>query len=267
MLTPGNLTFGSLDVGASATQNLTITNAASGPLTMPALATTGDYSASSNCGTSVPAGSTCTVTVKFTPTTSGIRTGTVQLQTPVLSAPSTMTGNGVDFSLAASPASGSAIAGYGSSTTITTTPLAGFSARVTANCTTNAPGSVCTLTATSFTPSSVTATGVSITTTSKYSVVGYAGGSAGWLSLFGVAAGFVLWMRRRTLSLATRRGMSLAALALFSIAASFALSGCSGKLPSQNSNYTVPGTYTYTITATDGFLVRTATYSLTVTAN
>jgi hypothetical protein len=49
-------------------------------------------------------------------------------------------------------------------------------------------------------------------------------------------------------------------------AASVGLSGCSGKTPPQNANYSVPGTYTYTITATDGFLVHSATYSLTITA-
>jgi hypothetical protein len=49
-------------------------------------------------------------------------------------------------------------------------------------------------------------------------------------------------------------------------AASIGLTGCSGKLPAQNAGYTAPGTYTFTITATDGFLAHSATYSLTTTA-
>ena len=36
--------------------------------------------------------------------------------------------------------------------------------------------------------------------------------------------------------------------------------------PAQNSTYTAPGTYNFTVTATDGFLVHSATYALTVTA-
>jgi hypothetical protein len=44
------------------------------------------------------------------------------------------------------------------------------------------------------------------------------------------------------------------------------LSGCSGKLPAQNAAYTGPGTYTVMVSATDGFLVHSATYTLTVTA-
>jgi PKD repeat protein len=47
---------------------------------------------------------------------------------------------------------------------------------------------------------------------------------------------------------------------------SLSATGCSGKLPAQNPAYTGPGNYTVTLTATDGFLVHSATYSLTVSA-
>jgi hypothetical protein len=49
-------------------------------------------------------------------------------------------------------------------------------------------------------------------------------------------------------------------------AISLSMTGCTGKLPAQNAAFTGPGNYTVTVTATDGFLVRSATYSLTVTA-
>jgi hypothetical protein len=49
-------------------------------------------------------------------------------------------------------------------------------------------------------------------------------------------------------------------------ATGLAITGCSGKLPAQNSVYTGPGTYTVTVSATDGFLTHSATYTLTVTA-
>jgi hypothetical protein len=55
-------------------------------------------------------------------------------------------------------------------------------------------------------------------------------------------------------------------LAAAGLAMCLSATGCSGKLPAQNSVYTGPGTYTIGVTATDGFLVRSATYTLTVTS-
>jgi len=52
----------------------------------------------------------------------------------------------------------------------------------------------------------------------------------------------------------------------FFAAGSLMITGCSGKLPAENPSYTAPGDYTYTVTATDGFLVHSATYSLHLTA-
>jgi len=54
--------------------------------------------------------------------------------------------------------------------------------------------------------------------------------------------------------------------AVMLLAFGISASGCSGKLPTQNASYTGAGGYTITVTATDGFLVHSATYNLTVTA-
>jgi len=52
---------------------------------------------------------------------------------------------------------------------------------------------------------------------------------------------------------------------LLFLAVAFSLAGCSGKLPAVNADYTVaPGTYTYTLTATDGTISHSATYTLNV---
>jgi hypothetical protein len=77
-----------------------------------------------------------------------------------------------------------------------------------------------------------------------------------------VGSGWLLWRRRKSASALLRSGLAVALLAAIGLA----LTGCSGKLPAQNSAYTGPGTYTVTVTATDGFLVHSATYTLTVTA-
>jgi hypothetical protein len=274
-ITPAQtLNFGNLDVGASATLTLTATNSATGTVPVPGFLTTGDYSTTNNCGSTLAAGASCTITVKFTPTTSGTRTGTLTVNAANPGTPSMLTGNGLDFTIASSPASGTAIAGYSSSTMITTTPLAGFGAQLKLSCTTQAPGSICTLTTGTSTASTVTyesssptQIGVSITTTAQYAVIGYTGGfGSGWLSLIAVASASLLWMRRRSLGRLARSGLTLALLAVALGAASLGMTGCSGKLPAKNANYTVPGNYTYTMTATDGIITHSATYTLTVTA-
>ena len=262
------LNFGSLDVGATLLQTVAVTNSASGPVPVPALVTTGDYSATSNCGTTLASGASCAITVAFKPTTTGARPGTLSVQVAVPGPATVLTGNGVDFSFSASPTSGTVIAGYDTSTMTTTTPIAGFAATVTLSCTTNAPGSTCKLGSGLFAPSSAVSTSVAITTTSEYTVVGYTAGLAGggWLSLLGAATGLLLWIRRRQIGSLTRSGLAALLMAVIAGATCFGLSACNGNAPVRNAVYTPAGSYTYTMTATDGFLVHTATYSLNVTA-
>jgi hypothetical protein len=105
---------------------------------------------------------------------------------------------------------------------------------------------------------------VAMGTTSQYTVVGYGGlGGTGWLSLTAAASGLLLWVRRRQARAFAWRG--LVAL-LFAAAGIASLSGCSGKSPDKNATYTAPGTYTYTLSATDGIITHAATYSLKVSA-
>ena len=190
-ITPTSVTFGNLDVGATQSQILTVTNSASGSIQVPAFVTTGDYTAANNCGTTLASGAGCTITITFKPTTTGSRPGTLSVQTAVPGAPIVITGNGVDFSFTDSPTSGTVIAGYNSGTATTTTPLAGFNATLTLSCTTNAPASTCTMSQASFAPSAAVNTTVTITTTSQYTVVGYNAGFGGdlWLTMAGPRLG------------------------------------------------------------------------------
>jgi hypothetical protein len=109
----------------------------------------------------------------------------------------------------------------------------------------------------------VTAVTVNFTTTSQYTVVGYGGfGGRGYLWLVGIGTGLLLWRSRKGAGAMWRSGLAIAVLAALGLG----MTGCTGKAPAQNSAYTGPGTYTVNVTATDGFLVRSATYTLTVTA-
>jgi len=82
-LSPSSLSFGNQAVGTTSTvQFVTLTNTGNATLTF-----SGSFGISGNfafaglgtCGSSVAAGASCTISVKFTPTATGTRTGTVTL--------------------------------------------------------------------------------------------------------------------------------------------------------------------------------------------
>jgi hypothetical protein len=105
---------------------------------------------------------------------------------------------------------------------------------------------------------------MAITTTSQYTVVGYgsiAPRNHPWLILLSLLSTGAILVNLRKAGALPRLTLAIALLGLFSLANL----GCSSRTPDKNSNPTYPGTYTYTVTATDGTLTHTATYSLTVT--
>ena len=262
---PANaINFGNLDVGASLSKTITITSNAPAGIPFPGIATTGDYTATTTCPSTIPALGSCTVTVTFKPQNTGSRPGTLAASSTSAAyagVTTQLSGNGVDFTIAVSPSSGTVEAGYGLSTKATVTPIAGFGVSVTMVCTSNAAASTCVPTLVSFVPSEAVTTTVPITTTSQYTVVGFTAGSAGLLSLIALGSGWLLWRKRRSARALMGCALTLCLMAM----AAMSFTGCGGKLPSQNSPFTAAGTYTYTLTATDGFLTHTATYSLTVT--
>jgi hypothetical protein len=261
------LNFGNVDVGASSTQAFTITNNASGAVSVPGMSLTGTgFISSTSCGATLAAGATCQVAITFSPTATGPYSGTWSVNSSSLAFSGltlALTGTGVDFSFSINPTSGQVIAGNPTTTTLTTTPISGFNSAITLNCITTAPASLCTPAVVSFIPATTVTTQVIISTTSQYTVVGYSGFGKGLAGLFALASTVLLWRTRRRSASLVRYGL----LAITLTAATFFTSGCSGKYPALNSSYTPPGTYTYTLTATDGFLVRQVTYTLKVTAN
>jgi hypothetical protein len=278
-LTPASLSYGSLDVGASATQFLTLTSNASGPVAVPVFGTTGEYAVNTAaCGSAVAALASCQIGVTFLPTTTGAQSGTVGVTSnnPLYSGlTATLSGNGIDFSISLNPTSGSVVAGDGTSTTATLTPIAGFSAPLSLNCPMPVGAGVgvaapsCAL-STATIEGGVAATAVvSFTTTSQYTVIGYGvSGGRGFLWLIAAVSGWLLWRRRRSgrAFLPHLKFEMWGTLVVLLGAMGLGLTGCSGQLPSQNPAWTTPGNYTVTVSATDGILVHSATYSLTVSA-
>ena len=273
-ISAASLTFGKADVGSSVSQTLTLSNSTPTAIALPAPTTSGDFSTSTSCGATLGAGSSCTVTVVFTPSATGSRMGMLNVNAGVASLggagtqvlQTLLSGTGVDFALALGPGNGQTIAGISAATVSTTSPIAGFANAVTLACTTTAPASTCSLATSGFTPDAAVADAVTITTTSQYTVVGYAGFGAPDGSVRGVL--LCLFAAGSAGLLSRRRGRAVRlALVLFgALLTSGLIAGCTGKDPGQNTPYTPAGTYSYTVSATDGFLKHSATYTLVVTA-
>ena len=107
-LSPASLTFASQAIDTtSPAQKFTLTNTGAGPLTITSVATTGNYSQTNTCGTSVAVGANCTISVFFTPTATGTLTGTVVVTDNAANSPQTvtMTGTGATNTVALSPTS------------------------------------------------------------------------------------------------------------------------------------------------------------------
>ncbi len=88
-LNPLSLTFAGVLVGKSGSpKTVTINNTGNASLTVTAIDADGDFSQTNNCvGAAVAAGSSCTITVTFTPTATWSRNGTVVITDNAYSAP------------------------------------------------------------------------------------------------------------------------------------------------------------------------------------
>jgi Abnormal spindle-like microcephaly-assoc'd, ASPM-SPD-2-Hydin len=75
-----------------------VTNNQAAPLNVSSIATTGDFAQTNNCGTTVAAGGNCKVSVKFTPTVVGTRTGSLTITDDATSSPQivSLSGKGVN---------------------------------------------------------------------------------------------------------------------------------------------------------------------------
>jgi hypothetical protein len=77
-LSPSSLTFSRRTVGTtSSSQSVTLKNTGTATLSITSIATSGDFSQTNTCGSSRTAGQSCTISVRFKPTATGTRTGSL----------------------------------------------------------------------------------------------------------------------------------------------------------------------------------------------
>ncbi|HEY6289980.1 MAG TPA: choice-of-anchor D domain-containing protein, partial [Terriglobia bacterium] len=107
-LVPQSLTFPSQQIWTtSAAQKVTVTNEGATILNFVSIVASGDYSETNNCGSSLQPGASCLLHVKFGPSASGARTGSVTLSDSDATVLQTVTLTGTGFvptsNLAVSP--------------------------------------------------------------------------------------------------------------------------------------------------------------------
>ena len=258
--------FASQVVGTTSTaKSVTLSNGGDAALSITSIATSGEFAQTNTCGSSVAAGANCTISVTFTPTAGGTRTGTLTITDNAAGSPQSLalSGTGADFSLSASPTSASVTAGQSATYTLTVTPTGGFNQAVALTCS-GAPA----LAKCSISPSSVTLNGtspstatVTVTTTAPSMVPPQLQppppGSGlqirlPWLALLAAMATLAALAAKR------RRRVSwlvpALALLLFMV-----LLGCAA-----GSAGTPKGSSTLTLTGTSGSLSHNTTVTLTV---
>lgn len=100
------LNFGNQPVGVtSSAQSVQLTNTGNTPVTISQIGTTGPYSTTQNCGSSLAVGGTCTVNVTFTPTVLNSNPGVLNFTTNAGTQSVTLAGNGQQAQLGVSPSS------------------------------------------------------------------------------------------------------------------------------------------------------------------
>jgi hypothetical protein len=271
---PSSLTFQNQPVGTiSSLQQVTLTNTGAVPLQILHLQTSGPFSETNACGTTLGPSQGCFINVSFTPTATGIVAGTLAITDSAADSPQTvpLTGNTGANSLGLAVPSGAS-----SSATVTAGATAsytlsvggsGISGIASLTCTGAPAGAVCSVPTTISVSGTTTSTfNVTVSTTSHTQVIPQAIPSPGrfgptlLLWALPLCACFFLFSAASAKP-PTRLRLRFAP----SLALAVCACGCSSSSSSRsNPNFTPTGAYTLVVTAQSGSTMQSQNLTLNV---
>lgn len=273
-LSSSSLVFASQQINTTSLgQALTITNTGNASLSVSNIAASGDFTQANNCST-VAAGASCTITVKFVPTVVGKRTGTITVTDSAPGSPHSvsLTGTGSsaptsDFAVTATSGSATISAGQTASFTLNLASSGGFNQTVALTCGGAPTSSTCTVSPSSVSMASGSGTAqVNFQTTARG--VAAPESTSKWenparpewlgLMLLVVFLLVVLTQRKRF------RGLRFVAVSALLLAIGCGSTGSQSNT-TQTGVGTPAGTYNLTITGTAGSQAHTT--NLTVVVN
>ena len=282
LVSPTAMVFGNQNVGqAGAGQTAVLSNTNSAALSIASITVSGaqasDYQQTNTCGASLGPGTSCTISVTFTPQAAGVRTAAIQITDSAFNSPQivNLSGSGIaasDFTFGV-PSGGSSsatiTAGQTATFGLTLTPSGSFSGTVNLTCSvtpaaTAAP--ICSVPASvSISGGSSTPVTVTVSTTASSGVAGGTSVTPPWstsvIRWTMVLATFALLFTGR------RRRALISSLVLLLL---LAVTGCGGTSSSSTSGTqgtgtgTPAGTYTATVAATSGGLTHQVALTVTV---
>jgi len=279
-LAPANVPFGNQAVSTtSGQQPVSLSNNGNAPLTITGISITGiditDFGQTNNCGSSLAAGSSCTINVTFTPGALGARGATLNVADNASGSPQTASLSGTgssqrDFSVASSPTSGSINAGQPTNFGVTVTSMGGFNQAVSLACSGAPAGATCSPSTNSVTPSGSAAASAMVTITTTARSLSIPAWRVTPPALLGrmILPLLVLGALLPICMLARKKQnrfvlCSVTLMMLFATSCGV-VTKSSGGTSSGGQTGTPVGTYTITVTATSGALSHTSTFSLTV---
>lgn len=275
-LSPTSLTFAAQNTGStSAAQTVKLSNTGTAVLNISSIAASGDFAETNNCGTTLAPAGSCTISVTFTPTAGGTRSGTLTITDNAAGSPHTVALSGTGATVSITPpsaGSGLSVSAPGSSATATLQlgSAGGFSGTVNLACAVAYTGTgtpndppTCSLNPNQETVPAGGTANVTLTvntTGATSSMLRPLGGGAALATL----AVLFLIPRRRLSKLMLLLVLGLAAATAFTACGGGSGGGSGGGGNPPSNPGTTTGSYNVTVTATSGTMKATATIPLTV---